>query len=270
LRLKVTILGCGGSGGVPQLGGSEERGNWGACDPDEPRNRRTRTAALVEDTAGRRLLIDAGPDLRTQLLAAGIGRIDAVAITHTHADHVMGLDDLRIVNRIRNAALDTFGSYVTLAELRTRFEYAFRPPPPQGFFRPALTPRPAAPGEVVEMGGIPVRVLRQDHRVMETLGFRIGDFAYSTDVVAFPEETLAALEGLDTWVVGCFQRQPHPVHAHVDMVCQWVERLRPRRTVLTHMGFDLDWAWLAANLPRGVEAAHDGMILEIAGTDPGR
>lgn len=261
--LTVTILGCGSSGGVPQLGGPEERGHWGACDPAEPRNRRTRTSALVEDAAGRRLLIDAGPDLRQQLLAVGVGRIDAVAFTHAHADHVMGIDELRIVNRIRNAALDAFGSYVTLSTLRSRFDYAFHPPAPQGFFRPSLTPRPVAPGELVEMAGLPVRVIRQDHRVMESLGFRIGRFAYSTDVVAMPEESFAALEGLDTWVVGCFQRAPHPVHAHVELACEWAARLKPRRTVLTHMGFDLDWAWLRANLPRGIEPGHDGMVLEV-------
>ena len=261
--LKVTLLGCGGSGGVPQLGGPGERGAWGACDPAEPRNRRTRSSALIEDMAGHRLLVDAGPDLRAQLLAAEVGRLDAVVFTHTHADHVMGLDELRIVNRIRGGALDAFGTYLTLAGLRNRFDYAFHPPTPQGFYRPSLTPRPIAPGEVVEMGGIPVRVLRQDHRVMETLGFRIGRFAYSTDVVSLPEETLAALHGLDTWVVGCFQRAPHPVHANVEQVGEWVARLKPRRTVLTHMGFDLDWAWLRANLPPGIEPGHDGMVLEI-------
>lgn len=261
--LTVTILGCGGSGGVPLIGGPDGRGDWGVCNPAEPRNRRTRSAALVEDAAGNRLLIDAGPDLRAQLLANGIGRLDAVAITHTHADHVMGLDELRIVNRIRGTALDIFGTEASVAELQTRFDYAFRPPTGSGFFRPALTPRIIAPGEVAEMAGMPVLVLRQDHRVMETLGFRIGGFAYSTDVVAMPEESLAALEGLDTWVVGCFQRKPHSVHAHLDLVLSWVERLRPRRTVLTHMGPDLDWAWMRAALPLGVEPGHDGLKLEI-------
>ncbi|PWS36812.1 MBL fold metallo-hydrolase [Falsiroseomonas bella] len=261
--MRVTLLGCGGSGGVPLLGGADGRGNWGACDPAEPRNRRTRSAAVVEDGEGRRLLIDAGPDLRAQLLAAGIGRLDAVAITHTHADHVMGLDELRIVNRIRGGPIDAFGTYLTLSELRSRFGYAFHPPPPQGFYRPSLTPRPIAPGEVVDMAGIAVRVLRQDHRVMETLGFRIGGFAYCTDVLAFPAESLAALAGLDTWVVGCFQREPHPVHAHVALVCDWAARLKPRRTILTHMGIDLDWAWLRANLPAGIEPGHDGMVLQV-------
>jgi phosphoribosyl 1,2-cyclic phosphate phosphodiesterase len=261
--LRVTLLGCGSSGGVPQIGGEDERGAWGACDPAEPRNRRSRTSAVVEDSAGHRLLIDAGPDLRSQMLECGFGRLDAVAFTHTHADHVMGIDELRIVNRIRGTAIDTFGSYLTLSALRSRFEYAFHPPAKQGFFRPSLVPRPVAPGEVVEMAGMPVRILRQDHRVMETLGFRIGRFAYCTDVVAFPEDSLAALAGLDTWVVGCFQRQPHPVHAHVELVQRWAEQLRPRRTVLTHMGSDLDWAWMRRNLPPGIEPAHDGMMLEI-------
>lgn len=261
--LRVTLLGCGGSGGVPQIGGTDEHGNWGVCDPAEPRNRRTRSSALVEDQAGRRLLIDAGPDLREQMLRVGIGRLDGVAFTHTHADHVMGLDELRIVNRILGSALEVFGTRETLAELRSRFDYAFHPPAPQGFFRPSLAPRPVAPREVVEMAGFPVLVLRQDHRVMETLGLRIGRFAYSTDLVAMPEESFAALEGLDTWVVGCFQRAPHPVHAHVDRVREWVGRLRPRRTVLTHMGLDLDWAWMRANLPAGIEPGHDGMVLEV-------
>lgn len=262
--LHVTLLGTGGSGGVPLLGGADGHGDWGACDPAEPRNRRSRTSALVEDGAGRRLLIDAGPDLRQQLLAAGVTRLDAVAFTHAHADHVLGIDDLRIVNRLTGAALDAFGSYATLSMLGVRFDYAFRPPSPPGFYRPALTPRAVAPGETVAMAGIPVRVFRQDHRVMETLGFRIGGFAYSTDVVALPEESLAALEGLDTWVVGCFQRRPHPVHADVAQVIEWVARLQPRRTVLTHMGTDMDHATLSARLPPGIEPGHDGMRLEIA------
>jgi phosphoribosyl 1,2-cyclic phosphate phosphodiesterase len=263
--LRVTLLGCGSSGGVPQIGGADERGNWGVCDPSEPRNRRTRSSALVENASGRRLLIDAGPDLREQMLRTGVGRLDAVAFTHTHADHVMGIDELRIVNRVVGGALDVYGDYVTLAELRSRFDYAFHPPSPQGFFRPSLAPRPVVPGEVADMAGFPVMVLRQDHRVMETLGFRIGRFAYSTDVVSMPEDSFAELEGLDTWVVGCFQRAPHPVHADVGLVCEWVRRLRPRRTVLTHMGLDLDWAWMRANLPHGIEPGRDGMVLEVPG-----
>jgi phosphoribosyl 1,2-cyclic phosphate phosphodiesterase len=261
--MQVTLLGCGGSAGVPQLGGPEGRGEWGACDPAEPRNRRSRTAALVQDDQGRRLLIDAGPDLRQQLLASGFATFDAVAFTHAHADHVLGIDDLRGINRLRGTALDAFASEATLAVLQRRFDYAFRPATPPGFYRPALSAHPIAPGETVAMAGMPVQVFRQDHRVMETLGFRIGRFAYSTDVVTLPEDSLAALHGLDTWVVGCLQRQPHPVHAGIAQMLEWVERLRPRRTVLTHMGIDMDYAALRASLPAGVEPGHDGMVLEI-------
>jgi phosphoribosyl 1,2-cyclic phosphate phosphodiesterase len=261
--VRVTLLGCGGSGGVPLVGGADGHGNWGACDPAEPRNRRSRTSAMVEDAAGHRLLIDAGPDLRAQLLANGIARLDAVVFSHAHADHVLGIDELRLINRLRGGPLDAFGTYQTLAELKQRFEYAFRPPTPPVFFRPALTPRAVTPGETVEMAGMPVRLLRQDHKVVETLGFRIGAFAYSTDLITMPEESFAALHGLDTWVVGCLQRAAHPVHANVERVLDWVAALRPRRTVLTHMSLDLDFAWLRGALPAGVEPGHDGLILEI-------
>lgn len=261
--MRVTLLGCGGSAGVPQIGGEDGCGAWGVCDPAEPRNRRSRTAAMVEDAGGGRLLIDAGPDLRHQFLSCGIATIDAVAFTHAHADHVLGLDELRIVNRLTGVALPAFADAQTLALLRQRFDYAFLPPTPPGFFRPALYGRTVTPGETVEMAGMPVGIFRQDHRVMETLGFRIGRFAYSTDVVAMPEDSLLALQGLDTWVVGCFQRRPHPVHAHVAQVVEWAARLKPRRTVLTHMGTDMDYAALCRDLPAGIAPAHDGMVLQI-------
>lgn len=262
--LRVTILGCGGSGGVPLLGGAGERGEWGDCDPAEPRNRRTRTSALVEGPDGRRLLVDAGPDLRQQLLSAGAARLESVLFTHPHADHIMGIDDLRQVNRLVGRAIEAWGTDGTLQKLGKRFDYAFLPPP-EFFFRPALTARSIAYGEQFETAGLCVRVFRQDHGVMDSLGLRIGRFAYSTDVVALPEESLAALEGLDTWVVGCFQHLPHSVHANVAQVLDWVERLRPRRTVLTHMGPAMDYQGLLRSLPPGVEPAHDGMVLEVPG-----
>lgn len=261
--LRVTILGCGGSGGVPLLGGQDEAGEWGDCDPTEPRNRRTRTSALVEGPGGGRLLIDAGPDLRAQLLAVGRARLDAVLFTHAHADHIMGIDDLRQINRITGQALPAFGTRATLSRLDDRFDYAFIGATPPFFFRPALEPRRVEYGEQFEAAGMTVRAFRQDHGVMDTLGVRIGRFAYSTDVVMLPEESLPFLEGLDTWVVGCFQKRPHKVHASLDQVLEWVARLRPRRTVLTHMSAAMDYRSLLRELPPGIEPAYDGMILEV-------
>jgi phosphoribosyl 1,2-cyclic phosphate phosphodiesterase len=260
--LQVTILGCGGSGGVPLLGGAGEGGEWGECDPNEPRNRRTRTSALIQGPCGGRLLVDAGPDLRQQLLAVGVARLDAVLFTHAHADHILGIDDLRQVNRLIGRALEAWGTRTTLQKLDDRFDYAFLGPT-EFFFRPALEARRVAYGERFETAGMTVQVFRQDHGVMDSLGLRIGRFAYSTDVVGLPEESLAALEGLDTWVVGCFQRRPHSVHAHLQQVLDWVERLKPRRTVLTHMGPAMDYGALLRDLPPGIEPAHDGMVLEV-------
>jgi phosphoribosyl 1,2-cyclic phosphate phosphodiesterase len=261
--LRVTILGCGGSGGVPLLGGENEGGEWGACDPAEPRNRRSRTSALVEGPSGGRLLIDAGPDLRRQLLAARAARLDAVLFTHGHADHILGIDDLRQINRVTGRALEAIATRTTLQKLDDRFDYAFIGATPPFFFRPALEPRRVEYRERFQIAEMPVEVFRQDHGVMDSLGVRIGGFAYSTDVVALPEESLASLEGLDTWVVGCFQRGPHKVHASLGQVVEWVERLRPRRTVLTHMGSSMDYRSLLRELPAGIEPGFDGMVLEV-------
>jgi phosphoribosyl 1,2-cyclic phosphate phosphodiesterase len=245
------------------LGGADGAGEWGACDPAEQRNRRTRSAIVLEGAEGHQLLVDAGPDLRAQLLASRVRKVDALLVTHGHADHIMGLDEVRPINRIIGKAIPAYGTEQTLRELKTRFDYVFRDPTPPAFYRPAVTPIPVQPGQTVEMAGLPVRLFRQDHKVMDTLGLRVGRFAYSTDVVAMPEKSLAQLTGLHTWVVDCFQRQPHPVHAHLEMVLHWVRLLKPERTVLTHMGTDMDWAWMQANLPPGVEPAHDGQVLTI-------
>jgi phosphoribosyl 1,2-cyclic phosphate phosphodiesterase len=261
--IRITLLGTGGSAGVPMIGGEDGAGDWGVCDPAEPRNRRTRTSIVVEQ-GGQRLLVDTGPDMRSQLLAAGIGRVDAILYTHAHADHITGLDDVRILNRIAGRPLQAFGTAPTLADITTRFAYAFRPWRPPGFYRPVMEPVEVSPDATITPAGFPVRLFAQDHGMVTTLGLRIGGFGYSTDVVRLGERAFEVLAGVDTWVVGCFQRQPHNTHAKLDEVLRWVERLGPRRAILTHMGTDMDWAWLQANLPPGVEAGVDGMVLEVA------
>lgn len=263
--LRVTMLGCGPSGGVPQIGGADGHGHWGACDPAEPRNRRTRSSIVIEGTDGQRLLVDTGPDLRAQLLATGIGRVDAILFTHHHADHIMGVDEVRILNRQLGREIQAFGMARTLESLQHRFDYAFLPSTAPMFFRPALVPVTVAPGDRFQAAGMAVEVLLQDHHVMDTLAVRVGDFAYSTDLVRMPEETFDRLHGLDTWVVACFQRPSHPVHANLEEVLAWVERLRPRRTVLTHMGHGMDYGWLRQNLPPRVEPGYDGLVLEVPG-----
>ncbi len=244
------------------IGGADGRGDWGACDPEEPRNRRSRSSILVEN-GNTVLLVDTAPDLRTQLLANAVKRVDAVLYTHAHADHVVGLDDLRIINRILGRPLEAFGTAATLDEIRRRFPYAFQPWEQSGFYRPVLEERLITPGVATQIGSIELLPIDQDHGFSRSLGFRSQGFAYTTDVVAFDDATLELLRGIDTWLVGCFQRHRHSTHAWLSRVLDWIARVRPRRAVLTHMGFDMDWGWLSAHLPPGVEPACDGMVVDV-------
>ena len=261
--MKVTLLGTGGSAGVPMIGGSDGSGDWGACDPAEPRNRRTRSSIVIE-AHDRRLLVDTGPDMRTQLLDCRIPDVEAILFTHAHADHITGLDDVRVLNRIADRPLSAFATEQTLAEITRRFGYAFRPWDPPHFYRPVLEAVPIKPGDTIETAGVSVRVFAQNHGRVDTLGLRVGAFGYSTDVVALDEDAFAALEGVDTWIVDCFLRESHWTHANLAIVETWVDRLKPRRTILTHMGTDMDWAWMQANLPAGIEPGYDGMVLTLA------
>jgi phosphoribosyl 1,2-cyclic phosphate phosphodiesterase len=261
MSLRVTLLGTGPSQGVPAVGGMDGGGSWGHCDPAEPRNRRRRTSALIEAVDGTRLLIDSGPDLRMQMLDNRIAGFDAVLLTHAHADHIAGIDELRGVNRAIGRALPVFATETTLREVQERFGYAFRPAT-RGFFRPALEGRPVAPGETIRLGSLELELFDQDHVVMRTLGVRVGGFAYTTDVLQFPPESFERLRGLDTWVVGCMTAGTNPVHANLDQVLDWVAELRPRRTILTHQGDTMDFAKVSARLPAGVEMGIDGLVLE--------
>jgi phosphoribosyl 1,2-cyclic phosphate phosphodiesterase len=254
--MKVTVLGCGASTGVPAIGP-----NWGECDPTDPRNRRRRVSLLVEngDVA---ILIDTSPDLREQLIDARVRRLDAVLMTHAHADHLHGIDDIRQLNRIMKAAIPLWADARTLAEIRRRFGYALEPPPePGNFYKPTLEPNKiTGPFAVC---GVPVVPFAQDHGFSTTLGFRIGAMAYSTDVTDLDEVAFAAIAGVELWIVDCMRRAAHPTHSHLAKTLGWIARVRPRRAVLTHMDQSLDYSTLAAELPDGVEPGQDGLVIEL-------
>jgi phosphoribosyl 1,2-cyclic phosphate phosphodiesterase len=169
---------------------------------------------------------------------------------------------VRLLNRIAGKPLPAFATHATMGEIKRRFDYAFRPWEPPGFYRPVLETCETEAGDVVAAAGLSIRTFEQDHHVMRTLGLRVGSFAYSTDLVRLDEAAFEALAGVDTWLVGCFQRAPHPTHAHLERVLEWRARLGVRRTVLTHMGIDMDYANLTAILPEGVEPGYDGMVFD--------
>ncbi|MDE1146286.1 MAG: MBL fold metallo-hydrolase [Azospirillaceae bacterium] len=255
--LRVRILGCGGSGGVPMVGNI-----WGDCDPAEPRNRRRRAAILLE-TESTTVLIDTGPEMREQLIDAQVGRMDAVVYTHAHADHAHGIDDLRQVNWMTNKPLPIYADPINLDQLLERFDYCFKPQDrPDWFPRPCLVPNLiTGPFSIGDIEFIP---FHQEHGRFPSLGFRIGNFAYSTDVVHLDDKAWSILEGVDTWIVDATRIEPHPVHAHLDLALSWIERLKPRRAYLTHMNHTMDYRSLMATLPPGVEPAYDGLVLEMA------
>jgi len=261
--MRLTILGCGGSEGCPQIGGADGAGDWGELDSAEARNVRTRPSVVFSSEQGRHLLVDTGPDLRTQLVANRVPRIDSVIYTHAHADHIAGLDEIRILNRILGAPMPAYAAQAVWAELRQRFDYAFKPwAGGANFFRPVLETHVIEPPQVVDIAGLDVRVFRQDHGYISTLGVRVGGIAYCTDVKRLDEAAFLALEGVEVFVVDCFTRvEEHPSHANLAQVLAWVERIRPRRTILTHLGPSMDWGWAARSLPAGVELAYDGMVV---------
>ena len=256
--MRVTILGSGSSTGTPAVGLG-----WGRCDPGNLRNRRLRASVLVEDGATT-ILIDTSPDLRQQLLAAGVGRLDAVLYTHYHADHLHGIDDLRPVNQAMKGPLHIYAEEETLAVIRKRFGYAFEPLAEDvtNYYKPTLVPHTITDGEVFRIGGIDVTVFEQDHGYCASMGFRFGPVAYSTDLMGLTEDAFRALEGVEAWIIGTLTDKPHPTHAHVGKALEWIERVRPKRAVLTHLGIDLDYGALEESLPDGVEPAYDGMVIE--------
>lgn len=264
-RLEFTILGSGSSGGVPRADG-----DWGACDPGEPRNQRSRCSLLVrrrgspQEADGQpvtTVLVDTSPDLRLQTAAAGVKRLDGVLLTHDHADQVHGIDDVRAFFIRQRAKIPCYMDAATWATMQRRFGYIFEA---EGGYPAICDPMTLPPlGQGFSISGpsgiIPVTTFDQDHGGVRSVGYRFGDVAYSSDVVDLPEASFAALQNLDVWIVDALRWRPHPTHAHVDLALSWIERLAPRRAILTNMHIDLDYKDLVSRLPKGVEPAYDGL-----------
>lgn len=268
--LDVRILGCGSSGGVPRLGGPGEGGNWGDCNPANPKNRRRRCSILVKrrsPSGETRVLVDTAPDLREQLLDARIGRLDGVLITHDHADQTHGMDDLRAIALNSGRRTDVWCDQATWKSLMAKFGYCFVQPPGSDY-PPILNAHeirePFQPFAISGAGGpVPVLAFAQGHGQIRSLGFRFGPIAYSSDVDALDGAALAALEGVECWIVDALRRSPHPSHAHLNKSLEWIGRVRPRRAILTNMHLDMDYETLRRELPPGVEPAFDGLCLTL-------
>lgn len=269
--VKATILGSGSSGGVPRFGGADGAGDWGRCDPNEPKNRRTRCSLLVERGTWPHgvtsVLIDTSPDMRAQLLAARCRHIDAVFYTHDHADQSHGIDDLRVFALAQRARVPVYIDEETAGEIPRRFEYCFVQR--EGSWYPPVLERRDMPdcGASIEIDGeggpVPVTPFLQNHGPVNSLGFRVGDIAYSSDVVGLPEESFAILEGVKTWIVDALQMKPHGTHAHLELALEWIARVKPERAILTNLHVTMDYQTLKGMLPAGVEPAYDG--LEVVG-----
>ncbi len=262
--LVATILGCGSSGGVPRPGLG-----WGDCDPANPKNRRRRTSLLVERRGAggvTRVLVDTSPDMREQLLDAGVDWLDGVLYTHAHADHTHGIDDLRALVMHKRRRVDVHLDAITSQLLRGKFDYCFATPPGSAY-PPILTEHRMTAGRpfAVHGEGGPIGVLPylQQHGDIPSLGFRFGGLAYSCDLSDLPAESVAALAGIDTWIVDALRYKPHPSHLNLDQALAWIGRIGPRRAVLTNLHADLDYEVLRRTLPPGVEPGFDGIQLEI-------
>jgi phosphoribosyl 1,2-cyclic phosphate phosphodiesterase len=254
--VKVRILGCGTSTGVPRIGN-----DWGRCDPSEPRNRRTRSSILVESD-GERLLVDCGPDLREQLLAADLINIHQVLITHDHADHCHGIDDLRQVAQHLGREVTLLARPKVLERLRSRFAYLFQD---VGIYRAVVEPE-SLDGNLM-LGRAMLSFVDQPHGGITSLGIRVAEegraFGYAIDFHDFTPEMRALYDRVDLWICDCLRREPHPTHAHLDAVLGWARELNVGQLLLTHLDKSMDYATLVAELPDWAAPAYDGQEVEL-------
>jgi len=265
MTMRFTILGCGSSGGVPRVGQG-----WGDCDPNNPKNRRRRCSLLAERVSANgktTVLVDTGPDLREQLLGADIARLDGVIYTHDHADHTHGIDDVRPLVLAQRKRVDVYLDEQTSRIMNARFGYCFHTPEGSEY-PPIVTEHRISVGKPVTVTGEGGRIealpiLHQHGRNVTALGLRFGGLAYSPDVNGFPAESLAALQGLDVWILDALRYRPHPSHFNVEEALSWIEKLKPRRAVLTNLHSDIDYEALRRDLPPNVVPAYDGLSIEL-------
>ncbi|MEM6662594.1 MAG: MBL fold metallo-hydrolase [Pseudomonadota bacterium] len=262
--LRFTILGCASSGGVPRIGAKGP--NWGACDPSNPRNRRRRCALLVQrigDGGKTTVLLDAGPDVREQLIDAGAGWLNALVLTHDHADHVHGIDDLRMVVFNRRERLPCWMDERTWATMQQRFGYVFETPPGSSY--PPIMDHHAITGPVTvdgRGGAITCEPFQVPHGDIMALGFKIGPLVYTPDLSEMSDDAWSAVDGVDCWITDALRYTPHPSHANVATALEWIKRAKPRRAILTNLHVDIDYETLAVQTPDHVEPAHDGLIID--------
>jgi phosphoribosyl 1,2-cyclic phosphate phosphodiesterase len=261
MSLTFTILGCGSSMGVPRVALG-----WGSCDPANPRNRRRRCSLLVERQNAQghrtRVLVDCSPDLRMQLLDANVDWLDGVLITHEHADHTHGIDDLRPLFVHKRRRVDVYLDEPTSRAMHARFGYCFMTPPGSEY-PPIATEKRLVPGKLITIEGqggtVEALPVMQDHGDIPSLGFRFGNVAYSADIKSLPPKSVQALAGLDVWIVDALRKSPHPSHFNLDEALDWIARVKPKRAILTNMHTDMDYAALCARLPATIEPAYDQM-----------
>ena len=254
--MKIRILGCGTSFGVPRIGN-----DWGECDPDEPRNRRTRSSILVE-SGGKRLLVDCGPDLREQLLTADVAELDGVIVTHDHADHCHGIDELRAIEHVRRTPVPLYGRANVLEGLQKRFSYIFSS---RSFYRAVAEPIELT--DVLDFGDTMIRFVDQPHGGITSVGMRIEEHGhsaiYSIDFNELTDDMRTLYQGADVWISDCLSRRRHPTHTHLNAVLAWAQELNAGKVFLSHLNNSMDYATLVAELPEWAVPAHDGLEIDL-------